>query len=1297
MFNTTIRSLLVFMFVSVVAPRLLAQLTPLTGTTNSIAAAVTAINSGGTTLTVGSSAGFAPCDEVLLIQMAGASITTTNDVNFGNVTSYGQAGAYEFAIVASVNATEIVLTSPLGRTYVPGAANGLQVIKVTRLNDALVTGTLTAPVWNGTTGGVLVLDIADTLRIDGIIDMVGKGFRGGVKSNAAPSSPGPQLSCGNSIFGWPSVRDASDEYLYSSTQNYSVAIPGSGTFNNTGDYWGGQKGEGLAERLVAYDRGRGKLANGGGGGNNTQTGGGGGSNAGAGGVGGWSSNGCQGTVSFRFGGEGGASMSARYTPSFNVLMMGGGGGGPHFKGPTPTVPGTGGNGGGIIIIKAGTLLGTGGIIRADGAMGGKGDYSGAGGGGGGGSILIAATNYAASASLTLSANGGAGGNTEHGGTNRMGPGGGGGGGSILYANTAVTPTGHTVSTAAGAAGLLIDRTPNETWNNTPGTAGIVGYNYTLPGNFGNAAPATPTVVGNQTVCTGQSTTLTASGSFGATYRWFDSGGSVVFSGNPFVTPAISVATTYRVKAYFGSCDSSVATTVNITVGGASLAAPTALSQSICSGQTVTLTATPPTGADVEWFDAPTGGNALGTGTSLVRGPLFAATTFYAESFQGGCRSASRTAVAVSVTAVTASILPATAQSICAGQSVTLTGPTLSGLSYQWLLNGNPVAGGTGVSYPATQAGSYELVVSQGGCVDTSTAVTVTVQTVPATISPSTAQSICAGQSVTLSGPTGAGLSYQWLRNGNLIPGANNATYDASQLGSYTVTVTQGSCSATSAPVTVGITTVTANIAPAGPLTLCSGQSVQLTSASGGGSNYQWMLNGVPISGATANVYNATQAGNYSVVVAVNGCSDTSATVVVNVTSVVASISPMVPQSICAGQSVTLNGPSGAGQSYQWLLNGTPIGGATNSTYDAAQAGSYAVVVTENGCTDTSVSVLVSQTTVAASITPNTTQSICAGQSVTFTGPSGVGLTYQWLLDGSPISGATGSTFTATQAGDYTVSVTQNGCTATPAAVTVTVNSVSAAVTPSTPQSICVGQTVSLSGPAGAGLTYQWLRNGTPVPGATSATFDASQAGNYAVVVTQNGCSGQSAAVTVSVFTQSNLGLLPQVDTLDFYLNGPSVTLSTDPGFVNYRWWIAPVGGSQQTLTGSTSQLSFNGNTLPLGLYYVWVEAQSGNCTLSSDSLLVRVDALPSGVDARNDARWTLSPNPVINGLLTIRADQSAGFEVLVYDATGRLVAQQTASGPIGQLLVADWPSGVYLIKCREALSGAMGTYRIVKP
>ena len=93
----------------------------------------------------------------------------------------------------------------------------------------------------------------------------------------------------------------------------------------------------------------------------------------------------------------------------------------------------------------------------------------------------------------------------------------------------------------------------------------------------------------------------------------------------------------------------------------------------------------------------------------------------------------------------------------------------------------------------------------------------------------------------------------------------------------------------------------------------------------------------------------------------------------------------------------------------------------------------------------------------ANISPGGATTFCSGGSVNLTASmSGSGLTYQWRLNGNPISGATNQVYNVTSSGSYSVTVTNNTpCTATSSAITVTVNTTpTATISPLSSTSFC---------------------------------------------------------------------------------------------------------------------------------------------------------------------------------------------------------------------------------------------------
>ncbi len=351
---------------------------------------VTGIDTCLSILQVTDTSGFKKGDAVLLIQMQGAAIASGNNNAYGNVLAMNAAGRYERALLDSVSSGAFFLQQRMVNTY--QIAGKIQVVRIAQYDRITVSDTLFAQPWNGSTGGVLAIEVSDTLVLNAPVVADGLGYRGG----SAYIAPG---------------------------NNCNFLIPEAGYFYGLGNWRGGSKAEGIALPETGKELGRGPQANGGGGGNDHNAGGGGGAHLTRGGIGGDNNEptsfGCDGY----FPGLGGKEI----TDNQLRLFPGGGGGAGHANN---TLLGSGGNGGGIIFISAGAITGSQPLISANGQDAGTANGDGGGGGGAGGTIWL--QTAAAPANLQIRANGGHGGNTLNGNSNRcFGPGGGGSGGRIL--------------------------------------------------------------------------------------------------------------------------------------------------------------------------------------------------------------------------------------------------------------------------------------------------------------------------------------------------------------------------------------------------------------------------------------------------------------------------------------------------------------------------------------------------------------------------------------------------------------------------------------------------------------------------------------------------------------------------------------------------------------------------------------------------------------------------------------------------------------------------------------------------
>jgi hypothetical protein len=132
----------------------------------------------------------------------------------------------------------------------------------------------------------------------------------------------------------------------------------------------------------------------------------------------------------------------------------------------------------------------------------------------------------------------------------------------------------------------------------------------------------------------------------------------------------------------------------------------------------------------------------------------------------------------------------------------------------------------------------------------------------------------------------------------------------------------------------------ANMSPLGAQTWCGGSAaftnwpgVLITAKSADNPSFQWLLNEVPISGATNSTYQANKSGTYKVKATLNGlCTNTSSAFNLNLFT-------LIPPAIFYDGGIMKITGTGA---IQWYLNGAVIPGATQSTYTPVQSGLYSV-------------------------------------------------------------------------------------------------------------------------------------------------------------------------------------------------------------------------------------------------------------------------------------------------------------------------------------------------------------------
>ncbi len=670
----------------------------------------------------------------------------------------------------------------------------------------------------------------------------------------------------------------------------------------------------------------------------------------------------------------------------------------------------------------------------------------------------------------------------------------------------------------------------------------------------NTVTTSVSVVASQTsICVGASVTFTATptnGGAAPTYEWQVNG--ITVSGQ---TAATFTTTTLAdndqvivIMTSNASCTTTPTATSNtITMTAASITPAVSVGASqttICSGASVTFTATPVNGGaapSYQWrVNAVNGGtdSPTFTSTTLANGDVI---TVVMTSNATCTTSPTATSAPVTMT-VNASVTPAVTivanptGAICAGASVTFTATPVNGgaaPSYQWRINGSN-AGTDSPTFNSTTFNNGDVVTvvmtSNANCTTTPTATSVPVtMTVNASVTPGVSiaanptAAICAGASVAFTATPvngGAGPSYQWQVNG-ANAGTNSPTFTSTTLANgdiVTVVMTSNatcttSPTATSAPVTM---TVNASVTPAvsvvaSQTSICVGASVTFnaTPTNGGAApSYQWRVNGVN-AGTDSPAFTSTTLSNGDVVTVVmtsnatciTSPTATSAPVTMTVNASVTpdvSIAASPSGAICAGTSVTLTATptnGGPAPAYLWQVNGITISGETAASFTTttlANNDQVRVTMTSNAaCTTSPTATSTPLTMTVNSVTPSVSivasqTSICVGASVTFTATptnGGAAPSYVWQVNGITVPGQTAETFTTTTLADndqVTVIMTSNASCTTSPNATSNIITMSAASV--TPSVSVAASQTSIC--VGASVTF----TATPTNGGAAPTY-----------------------------------------------------------------------------------------------------------------------------------------------------------------------------------------------------------------
>lgn len=691
----------------------------------------------------------------------------------------------------------------------------------------------------------------------------------------------------------------------------------------------------------------------------------------------------------------------------------------------------------------------------------------------------------------------------------------------------------------------------------------------------------PTITGispDATICSGQSTTITATG--GSTYLWNTGAVSNAINVNPTTTATYTVTVTSNL-----GCTSSASSTITVDIPNSIIVV--ASPPTICAGESSILTAFG--GNNYLW-------NTGNTEPSIIVNPTTTTTYTVTATSPSGCLAT--TSISVNVNAPNISISPAGPITLCANSLVTLQATSDGGV-IQWYKDGVFVTFNVQTLTISTP-GSYYATSTINGCASTSNTVVVdyiTLQSI--NITPEGPVSLCE-DSVLLQATSVTNASYQWNLNGIPVFGGNSNTLLVNSGGDYTVSVSIGNCGTLSENVVVTDSPdFPISIIPEGPFSICLGQEVFLQTANILGTTYQWLYNGQTITGATNWNYIPIQEGIYSVATTSANCSKVSDVIYLNIDSLDSVMLTSESDTIiCNNEEITLSATSYENALYVWLKDNAPVNTSSSSTLTISEGGNYSVNVVLGSCSKLSNTIMVNQVTIPdVTISASSSQIVtCSGNTATLSAvPFVDNATYQWFIDGNLIMNANSNEYTAQIGGNYSFTITLEGCSFASDILTLTeITPPTLTITNINGLPLCSNQPIVLQvNPIPGVSTYSWYRNGFWI--GEGLTFSPVENGMYQVVV-------NDWLDCILVSNQININSPPPAFVNVFgaipFCSGETIQLIVSPSSgANYQWYY-----NGNPITNATSPNIIVGVA---GIYYVIVTSALG-CSATSTNIVVNM-------------------------------------------------------------------------------------------
>ena len=786
-------------------------------------------------------------------------------------------------------------------------------------------------------------------------------------------------------------------------------------------------------------------------------------------------------------------------------------------------------------------------------------------------------------------------------------------------------------------------------------------------------PAAPISGGDQSACLNgspQTLTATATVGMGETLVWYTAatGGSVV---NPatFTSSSAGNLTLYAEAVSALACPSLTRTPVNLAFYNTPTinAIPNQIKCNTISTDPINFTGSLP-GTTYNWTnDMPSIGiPANGSGDIASFTPtntqiVSVIATFTVTPSTANCTGTSK--IFTLTIRPTPTVAAPSNQTLCNNTfstAVNFSG-TVAGTTFTWT-NSNPAIGllanGSGnlPSFLATNTGTTNATATiavtphANGCVEIPQTFNITVKASPLVANPGP-KVYCNGNdgfNATINF-SGTGTTYTWTNvyNTNIGIGASGSgsiSFLPTNSGVTPITATikvtpigtGSSCAGTDQTFTITVNPKPTVTATPTSESICSGNASAISISSNlPGTTFSWTAIQSGATGATFGTgasiaQSLTTTGNiagtvtYTITSALNGCSGNPVNVVISVKPKPIITATPSSQDICSENATAIALSSNVtGTSFSWTAVQSGATGASsgagafiaqNLTATGTSAGTvtYTVTPTANGCTGSSVNIVVSVKPKPILTATPTSQIICSGNATAISLSGNLtGTTFSWTAAQSGATGATSGTgnsisqnLTATGNTDgtvtYTITPAVNGCSGNPVNVIISVKPKPFVTATPSSQTICSGDATAIALSSNVtGTSFSWIAAQSGATGATSgtgtsiaqnltATGTSTGTVTYTAIPTANGCSGNPINIVISVKPKPVVTATPTSQSICSG-NAIAIALTSNLPGTSFSWTAAQTGSTGATSgTGPSiaQNLTATGNTAGTTTYTI---------------------------------------------------------------------------------------------------------------